>query len=177
MTTPGAFQDPFLRPSQRFAPFGIQALNGSIFVTYAKQPRTPGPEVHGRGLGIVDEFSPAGVFIGRVATYGNLNAPWGLAWSPAGFGRHANELLVGNFGDGRISAFYKLPWGQWLADDQLRGSDGHRLDIDGLWGIGFGNGGASGPDDVALLRRRAGRRHARRLRNRHGQPHALTEGR
>ena len=114
-------------------------------MTYAKQPSTPGPELHGRGLGIVDEYSPAGAFIGRVASFGDLNAPWGLAWSPAGFGRHSGELLVGNFGDGHISAFTKRPWGQWLADGQLRGSDGHRLAIDGLWGIGFGNGAASGP--------------------------------
>jgi uncharacterized protein (TIGR03118 family) len=128
-----------------YAPFGIQALNGSIFVTYAQQTSTPGSEAHGRGLGIVDEYSPTGAFIGRVGSFGNLNAPWGVAFAPATFGTHAGELLVGNFGDGRITTFVKLPSGRWLVDDQLRDANGHRIAIDGLWGIGFGNGPGSGP--------------------------------
>jgi uncharacterized protein (TIGR03118 family) len=146
ITTPGAFQDPYLPSYLHFAPFGIQAANGSIFVTYAKQPATPGPEVHGRGLGIIDEYSPTGEFLHRVGSFGNLNAPWGVAWAPAtGFGRHSGELLVGNFGDGRINAFVQRPWGQWIADGQLRGADGHRLTVDGLWGIAFGQGAANSP--------------------------------
>ncbi len=145
VSTPGAFTDPYLKPGMGYAPFGIQALNGSIFVTYAQQTSTPGSEAHGRGLGIVDEYSPTGAFIGRVGSFGNLNAPWGVAFAPATFGTHAGELLVGNFGDGRITTFVKLPSGRWLVDDQLRDANGHRIAIDGLWGIGFGNGGASGP--------------------------------
>jgi uncharacterized protein (TIGR03118 family) len=145
VSAPGAFTDPYLNPSQHYGPFGIQQANGSIFVTYAKQSDTPGEEVHGRGLGIVDEYSPTGAFIGRVGSFGDLNSPWGVAWAPAaGFGTHEGELLVGNFGDGRISTFVKLPSGRWLADDQLRDANGHRIAIDGLWGIGFGNGGKSG---------------------------------
>jgi uncharacterized protein (TIGR03118 family) len=144
VSTPGAFTDPYLNPSQHYGPFGIQALNGSIFVTYAKQSGTPGDEVHGRGLGIVDEYSPTGAFIGRVGSFGDLNSPWGVAWAPATFGTHAGELLVGNFGDGHITTFVKLPSGRWLVDDQLRDASGHRIAIDGLWGIGFGNGAASG---------------------------------
>jgi uncharacterized protein (TIGR03118 family) len=145
VSTPGAFTDPYLPPSQHYAPFGIQEANGSIFVTYAKQSSTPGDELHGRGLGVVDEYSPAGAFIARVGAFGDLNAPWGVAMAPAaGFGTHAGELLVGNFGDGRISTFVKLPSGRWLADDQLRDANGHRIAIDGLWGIGFGKSVASG---------------------------------
>jgi uncharacterized protein (TIGR03118 family) len=143
-STPGAFSDPYLPAG--YAPFGIQALNGEIFVTYAKQPATPGPEVHGAGLGLVDEYTLAGVFVRRVAAFGGLNAPWGLAWAPAtGFGRSSGELLVGNFGDGHISAFVQRPWGQWLPDGQLLGADHQPLAIDGLWGIGFGNGSANQP--------------------------------
>jgi len=145
VTVPGAFQDPYLPSWLGYAPFGIQAANGSIFVTYAKQPATPGPEVHGRGLGLIDEYSLSGEFMGRVGSFGNLNAPWGVAWAPAGFGKSSFRLLVGNFGDGHISTFFKEPWGQWITEDQLRGSDGHRLTIDGLWGIAFGMGAANSP--------------------------------
>ena len=60
---------------------------------------------HGHGRGVVDAFATNGMFLGRVATHGALNAPWGLAWAPADFGRFSNDLLVGNFGDGRITAY------------------------------------------------------------------------
>jgi uncharacterized protein (TIGR03118 family) len=66
-----------------------------------------------------------------------LNAPWGLALSPAGFGRFSNRLLVGNFGDGAITAF-DLATGECVG--QLKSSDGNTLHIDGLRGIAFGNG-------------------------------------
>jgi uncharacterized protein (TIGR03118 family) len=139
---PGAFVDPYLPAG--YAPFGIQVLNGEVFVTYAKQPATPGPEVHGPGLGIVDEYSLAGVWQQRVGSFGGLNAPWGLAWAPAtGFGSHSGELLVGNFGDGHVNVFFQRPWG-WSPDGQLTTSNHHPLVIDGLWGIGFGNG-TTGP--------------------------------
>jgi uncharacterized protein (TIGR03118 family) len=102
VNTPGAFVDP--RMPRGFAPFGIQTLGGEIFVTYARQgPGTD--ELHGRGLGFVDAYDTSGTFLGRVASRGDLNAPWGLALAPAGFGSLAGDLLVGNFGDGRINVF------------------------------------------------------------------------
>jgi uncharacterized protein (TIGR03118 family) len=138
------FSDPYL--PHGYAPFGIQAIGNSIFVTYAKQPATPGPEVHGPGLGIVDEYSDAGQLLHRVGSFGGLNAPWGIAYAPDGFGKASGELLVGNFGDGRINTFARHGYdGRWQPAGQLRGTDHHPLAIDGLWGIGFGNGQASGP--------------------------------
>ena len=146
IVSPGAFTDPFLPPWLGFAPFGIQQINGNIFVTYAKTQPGSNDEVDGLGLGIVDEYSPTGVFEHRVGSFGGLNAPWGIAWAPAtGFGRASGELLVGNFGDGHINAFVQRPWGQWLTDHQLRGSDHHRIAIDGLWGLQFGNGANNAP--------------------------------
>ena len=41
----------------------------------------------------------------RIATRGQLNAPWGLALAPSDFGRFSGDLLVGNFGDGEINAY------------------------------------------------------------------------
>jgi uncharacterized protein (TIGR03118 family) len=144
VVTPGAFVDPYLPAG--YAPFGIQALNGNIFVTYAEQQAGSDDEADGAGLGLVDEYSTAGVWEQRVGSFGGLNAPWGLAWAPAtGFGRSSGELLVGNFGDGHINAFVQRPWGQWLPDGQLNGADHHPLAIDGLWGLAFGNGTNNAP--------------------------------
>ena len=59
----------------------------------------------GQGRGVVDAFATDGTFLARVATRGQLNAPWGLAWAPADFGRFSNDLIVGNFGNGKLHAF------------------------------------------------------------------------
>ena len=99
----GAFRDRHL--PKHYAPFGIQAVNGMIFVTYASQDAAREDEIAGTGKGFVDVFTPRGKLLGRVASRGALNAPWGIAWAPAtGFGRFSGDLLVGNFGDGRINA-------------------------------------------------------------------------
>jgi uncharacterized protein (TIGR03118 family) len=142
-----AFNDPGI-PSG-WAPFGIQALNGDIFVTYAEQDKTKQNDVAGGGLGYVDEFSPTGTLIARVASKGNarapLNAPWGLALAPSDFGAYSGDLLVGNFGNGRISAYQQLSSGKWVYKGQIRTANGKSIAIDGLWGIAFGNGASAGP--------------------------------
>ena len=82
----------------RFPPgytaFNVQNLsvNGvqTLFVTYANQATSGG---------IVDEFTTNGVFIKTVVsdTAGvNLDAPWGLAVAPAGWGQFGGDLLVAN---------------------------------------------------------------------------------
>jgi uncharacterized protein (TIGR03118 family) len=139
---PGAFVDPGLPAG--FAPFGIANLNGTLFVTYAKQDADREDEIAGAGLGYVSAFGTDGTFLGRVASGGDLDAPWGLAWAPAGFDRFSGDLLVGNFGDGRIHGYALTPDG-WEARGPLKGTDHRPIVIDGLWGIGFGNGSASGP--------------------------------
>jgi uncharacterized protein (TIGR03118 family) len=132
---PGAFVDP--RMPKGFAPFGIQAINGDIYVTYAKQNAEGDDEVAGQGLGFIDVFSPDGVLLGRFASRGALNAPWGLALAPLSFGDFGGALLVGNFGDGTINAFSPRT-GRWLG--ALRDEHQRRIRVDGLWGIAFGNG-------------------------------------
>jgi uncharacterized protein (TIGR03118 family) len=138
----GAFVDPGLPAG--YAPFGIQNLNGTIFVAYAKQGADAVDEIAGEGLGFVSAFGTDGTFLGRVASRDELNAPWGLAWAPAGFGKFSGDLLVGNFGDGRIHA-YAWTGTAWEARGPLKGTDHRPISIDGLWGIGFGNGANSGP--------------------------------
>jgi uncharacterized protein (TIGR03118 family) len=131
-----------------FAPFGIQALAGNIFVTYAPQDAQREDELDKPGKGFVDEFSPDGTLIGRVAKQGGknapLNAPWGLAMAPANWGSFGGDLLVGNFGNGRISA-YEQRGSKWVYRGQLRKGDGTIIEQDGLWAIAFGNGAAAGP--------------------------------
>ncbi len=135
-TTPsGSFSDP--RIPSGFAPFGIANIGGDLYVTYAKQNDAKHDDVAGVGLGFVDEYDANGNLLRRFATRGPLNSPWGIAMAPGGFGRFSNTVLIGNFGDGRIHS-YDLETGTLLG--ALRGADGHRLVIDGLWGLAFGNG-------------------------------------
>jgi uncharacterized protein (TIGR03118 family) len=141
------FKDPKIPAG--WAPFNVQALNGNIFVTYAQQDKAKADEVVGGGLGYVDEYSPDGALIARVASKGNarapLNAPWGLALAPANFGAYSGDLLVGNFGNGRISAYQQRTDGKWVYKGQLRVASGAPITIDGLWAIAFGNGASAGP--------------------------------
>jgi len=156
VNAPGAFVDPDIPGG--YAPFGIQNLSGMIAVTYAKQDAAAEDDVAGQGHGFVDMFDASGVFLGRGARHGQLNSPWGLAMAPASFGRFGGDLLVGNFGDGQISAFEPQPDGTFELVGQLRMSDRRVMTIDGLWALQFGKGAANngatdtlfftaGPDD------------------------------
>jgi uncharacterized protein (TIGR03118 family) len=140
---PGGFVDPGLPAG--YAPFNVQAIGDRVFVAYAKQDEDAEDEVAGQGTGFVDAYDLAGKLLERVAQHGQLNAPWGLALAPDGFGRFAGDLLVGNFGDGQINAYEELANGHFEHRGELRGSDGKRLAIDGLWALRFGNGGNAGP--------------------------------
>ena len=141
---PGAFQDSSIPAG--FAPFGIQNLNGKLYVTYAKQDNAKHDDVAGAGNGYIDVFDLNGVLITHLVSGGLLNSPWGLAIASANFGDFANALLVGNFGDGKINA-YDPSTGAPLGT--LADATGSSLTIQGLWGLRFGNG--SGAADVNEL--------------------------
>ena len=89
------------------------------------------------------------MLLARVASKGNshapLNAPWGLALAPASYGAFGGDLLVGNFGNGRVSAYQQLASGKWVFKGQLRVASGAPIVLDGLWAIAFGNGASAGP--------------------------------
>jgi len=144
VNTLGGFVDPKL--PEGYAPFGIQNIFGRIFVSYAKQDAHASDEINGRGLGLVDVFDLDGMLLTRVATHGFLNAPWGMAIAPEGFGEFSGQLLVGNFGDGTIEAFARTDDMRKFTPSGLLRDAFHRpIRIDGLWGIAFGNGAAAGP--------------------------------
>jgi uncharacterized protein (TIGR03118 family) len=135
-----------------FAPFGIANINGQLFVTYAKQlaPDNVDDDA-GNGNGFVDIFNTDGSFVKRFAANGTLNSPWAVVMAPATFGSFGGEILVGNFGNGQISAFNATTG---AFDDFMRDHEANVLEIPGLWGLAFGTGAAattlysaSGPND------------------------------
>ncbi len=140
-----AFEDPDLPAGlSSFHPFNVQNLNGTLYVTYQNfNPANPRIAKPG---GIVDAFDTNGNFLRRVVT-GGLNAPWGLAIAPATFGKFADALLVGNFGedDGKINAF-NLKTGAFVG--YLTDATGNPLVFDDLWTLTFGNGGMGGDRNI-----------------------------
>jgi uncharacterized protein (TIGR03118 family) len=137
-TFAGKFVDP--TPVTGFTPFNIQNLGGNLFVTYAAATSTGAPLPGG----YVDEYSAAGNFIQRIATAGPLNAPWGLALAPMGFGSLGGDLLVGNLFNSTIDAYN-------LSNDNLVGSitvkTGFTSPV-GLWALDFGNGTTGNADTL-----------------------------
>src|SRR5437870_2959151 len=114
-----------------------RALRRSTFRRWAARSMSPMPsrtrpstKTWGAGHGFVTEFDTNGNFLRRIATQGTLDSPWGLAIAPISFGALAGDLLVGNFGDGRINVFNLTTL---TFDGQLLGGNGTPVDIDGLW--------------------------------------------
>lgn len=126
-----AFEDPTIPAG--YAPFNIRAINGMLFVTYAKQKFPNNRDYEsGVGNGYVNIFSPDGKFLKRFCSEGMLNAPWGITQAPAEFGQLANAILIGNVGDGRINVFD--------ASGNYKGqleNNGTPISVNGLWDIAF----------------------------------------
>jgi uncharacterized protein (TIGR03118 family) len=139
----GKFVDPNVPAG--FAPFGIAALNGNLYVTFAKQDSAMHDETTGPGLGYVDIFDFSGNLMSQFASAGVLNAPWGIAIAPAGFGSLQGDVLIGNFGDGTINIF--SPNGTALATSEgpVMSGGGQPFAFPGLWSLVFGNGDQDKP--------------------------------
>jgi uncharacterized protein (TIGR03118 family) len=141
---PGAFTDAQIPAG--FAPFNVQNLGGSLYVTYAKQNAAHHDDVAGPGNGYVDVYDLNGLLLQRLVAGAPLNSPWGLAIAPAAFGDFSGALFVGNFGDGVINAFDPLS-GKFLG--ALQDGSGVAIHISGLWGLTFGNGSRPTPAAAA----------------------------
>ena len=141
-TVGGSFTDPSLPAG--YAPFNVQEIGGSLYVTYALQDADAEDDVAGPGHGFVDVFTPDGAFVRRLISQGRLDSPWGLALAPSDFGRFSGALLVGNFGNGRIHA-YDPATGHLLG---TLSANRHAIVIDGLWGLRFGNGVAGNTNSL-----------------------------
>jgi uncharacterized protein (TIGR03118 family) len=142
VTTDGEFEDPAIPPG--FAPFGIQNIEGDLFVTYAKQDAQKHDDVAGRGNGFVDVFDTEGHLLRRLVAHGQLNSPWGVARASYAFGRFSGDVLIGNFGDGTINAFDSD--GNFRGT--LKGPDSKPIVIGGLWTLTLGGGSNSSSDTL-----------------------------
>jgi uncharacterized protein (TIGR03118 family) len=128
----GGFSDPKIQKG--YSPFGIQTINNQLWVTYALQDHAKHDPINKPAHGFVDVFDADGNLIYRFAQHGHLSSPWGVAMAPASFGKFANDILIGNFGDGRINA-YDPASHHWLG--RLQGPKGKPLVNDGLWALIF----------------------------------------
>jgi uncharacterized protein (TIGR03118 family) len=126
-----SFNDPEI--PQDFAPYGIQAINGQIWVTYTSIKKAQS--------GFVDVFDTAGILVNHLAVTGPLHSPWGVALAPANFGPMSNAILISNNTPrGQINAFNPKT-GEFLG--ALRDLNGKAIEIDNIWAIQFGQGAAA----------------------------------
>jgi uncharacterized protein (TIGR03118 family) len=148
VSAPGEFTDPRLPAG--YAPFGIQALAGKIYVAYGKQNAQKTDVIPGNGFGVVDVYSVNGKLLHHLISNGPgspLDEPWGLAIAPAGFGPFAGDLLVGNLGNGWINAFDPMT-GKFQG--VLDNSSGYPITIHGLWGLMVGNSAFGGTKSLVF---------------------------
>lgn len=143
VSTAAMFHDPSLPAG--YAPFDVAEIDGTVFVTYAMQDAAKHDDVAGKAHGFVDVYTNDGGFVMRFATHGVLDSPWGITLAPATFGQFGGDVLIGNFGDGRIHAFDPRTG---AVVGVLRGPSGGPLVIDGLWGLTVGDQVAGGVDSV-----------------------------
>jgi uncharacterized protein (TIGR03118 family) len=131
-----------------FAPFNVQNVGGTLFVTYAKQDALRHDPIGGDGLGFVELFSPSGKHIGHLEHGDWFNAPWGVVWTTRDFGEFSNAILIGNFRSGWIAAFNGFTH-KFIGF--VKNADGSLMTIDGLWSLTFGNNGAAGPANTLFF--------------------------
>jgi uncharacterized protein (TIGR03118 family) len=132
VSMPGGFIDP--KVQHGYAPFGIQTINNQLWVTYAMQDAAKHDPVNKPAHGFVSVFDTDGNLLSHFAQHGHLSSPWGVGLAPASFGQFANDILVGNFGDGVINA-YNPASGHWLG--MLSDADGNPIINPGLWSVTF----------------------------------------
>jgi uncharacterized protein (TIGR03118 family) len=146
VTLAGNFVDPKLKKgfAKKLVPYNIQNIGGELFVTYRGNS-----SFFAKG-GAVAEFNTDGTFVRQLAfntPRGKLQAPWGVTMAPASFGRFSNDLLVGNFANGRINALNA----KGKVVGQLNVSGKKPVVIPGLWALGVGNGGKAGSSNMVYF--------------------------
>lgn len=124
-----SFGDPAI--SSSFSVFGIQDINGMVYVTYAM--------TNGDAGGFVDIFKEDGTFVTTRIQGPKLNQPWGLTLAPNNFGPLSNTLLVSNnvTPNGTINAFNPTT-GEFVGT--IRDQFGRPIFLSNLWSVAFGGG-------------------------------------
>jgi uncharacterized protein (TIGR03118 family) len=123
-----SFGDPSI-PST-FSVFGIQDINGMVYVAYAI------PNV-GAG-GYIDVFQEDGTLVKTLIKGLPLNQAWGMTLAPSNFGPLSNTLLVSNNSEfGTINGFNPTT-GEFVGT--IRDERGRPMIFNNTWAIGFGGG-------------------------------------
>jgi len=161
-TLAGTFTDPSVPTG--YAPYAIKVLGTQVFVTYMLRTVPPFAagagtyqEVLGTNTGFVSVFDVNGNFVARVVTGGNLNAPWGVAIAPAGFGIYSGDLLIGNFGDGLITAY--SPTAPYAYLGMVSDGTGKAISYPGLWEIFVSTATAANPSAIYFTAGIGGEQH------------------
>jgi uncharacterized protein (TIGR03118 family) len=145
VSTPTEFRDPKIPAG--YTPYNVQKLGSKLYVTYALQNHARTGVLGGKGLGFVDVYTINGQLIKHLAGGGSLDAPWGLAIAPKGFGPFAGYLLVGNVGNGLINAF-NPGTGHYVGSLDTPG--GKPVTISGLWALQVGSSTFGGPSALVF---------------------------
>jgi uncharacterized protein (TIGR03118 family) len=126
-TLAGSFTTPGLPAG--YVPYNIQNVGGQLYVEYTNGSN-----------GAVSIFDTNGNFVKQLIAPGgsHLDEPWGVVIAPSGFGSFANDLLVGNEGNGEINAFDPTT-GAFLGT--LTGTDGNPIVNGALWALAVRTGG------------------------------------
>lgn len=143
LDNPGTFEDSSLPAG--YAPYGLQVVGSQVYVTYAVQNAAKNGPVAGAGNGVVNIFDLQGRFVRRLAMGGSLDAPWGVTQAAANFGPFSAAILIGNSGDGTVSAFDATS-GNFLG--QLRDGDGNLLVNPGIRALTFRADGGADPNTL-----------------------------
>jgi uncharacterized protein (TIGR03118 family) len=149
-TLAGSFTDPNVPAG--YAPYAVHVISNQVYVTYMLRSTSTYSEMLGPNTGFISVFDVNGNFLKRAITGGNLNAPWGMALAPAGFGIYGGDLLVGNLGDGRIDVYDPNSYAYLGQITDSTGAPilskypgaGVASSYVGLWEIVFGNGVVNG---------------------------------
>ena len=149
-TLTGSFTDPNVPAG--YAPYAIHIISNQVYVTYMLRSTSTYSETLGPNTGFISVFDVNGNFLKRAITGGNLNAPWGMALAPAGFGIYGGDLLVGNLGDGLINVYDPNSYAYLGQVTDPTGAPilskypgaGVASSYVGLWEIVFGNGVVNG---------------------------------
>jgi len=126
-----SFGDP--NPPPNMSVFGIQDINGLVYVAYAV------PNVGAGGL--IDLFTEDGTFVKTLIQGTTLNQAWGIAAAPSNFGPLSNTLLVSNNSvSGTINGFDPTT-GKFVGT--IKDENGKPIVLNNLWGIAFGGGNST----------------------------------
>jgi uncharacterized protein (TIGR03118 family) len=145
VTLAGSFKDPNLPigavfGTSNYVPYNIQNISGQLYVEYTNFKTNGGAvAIFDANGNLLRELIPAGE--------PHLNQPWGVVIAPAGFGTFANDLLVGNFGDGKINAFDPTTGAYVGTISSFNGP----LVNSGLWSIVVRTGGTFNTNAIYIM--------------------------